>query len=303
MIKCGIIILVIYMDTLTKALAYDKQIRIYACITTELVAEAQKRHGLWPSSSAALGRTLTATLLTAVLKEENVTVKINGGGPIKDIVCEATKYGTVRGYIGDPYQFYQYNDSGKINVSYAVGVDGLLEVRTIINNEVFTSTAPLQTGEIADDFTYYFAASEQIPSSVGLGVLVNDDNSILSAGGFIIQVLPNCSEEVISKLENKLKNLKEVSTMVKDGFTPEDIIKEIVGENNYEILDTNMPLKWYCRCSKDNFARSLKMLKDSDLDEMINDDKDIETVCNFCNTKYIFTKKELIDIKSSKKNN
>lgn len=291
------------MDTLTKALAYDKQIRIYACITTELVAEAQKRHGLWPSSSAALGRTLTATLLTAVLKEENVTVKINGGGPIKDIVCEATKYGTVRGYVGDPYQFYQYNDSGKINVSYAVGVDGLLEVRTIINNEVFTSTAPLQTGEIADDFTYYFAASEQIPSSVGLGVLVNDDNSILSAGGFIIQVLPNCSEEVISELEKKLKNLKEVSTMVKDGFTPEDIIKEIVGENNYEILDTNMPLKWYCRCSKDNFARSLKMLKDSDLDEMINDDKDIETVCNFCNTKYIFTKKELIDIKSSKKNN
>jgi len=291
------------MDTLTKALAYDKQIRIYACITTELVAEAQKRHGLWPSSSAALGRTLTATLLTAILKEENVTVKINGGGPIKDIVCEATKYGTVRGYVGDPYQFYQYNDSGKINVSYAVGVDGFLEVRTIINNEVFTSTAPLQTGEIADDFTYYFAASEQIPSSVGLGVLVNDDNSILSAGGFIIQVLPNCSEEVISELENKLKNLKEVSTMVKDGFTPEDIIKEIVGENNYEILDTNMPLKWYCRCSKDNFARSLKMLKDSDLDEMINDDKDIETVCNFCNTKYIFTKKELIDIKNSKKNN
>lgn len=291
------------MDTLTKALAYDKQIRIYACVTTELVAEAQKRHDLWPSSSAALGRAMTASLLTAVLKEENVTVKINGGGPIKDIVVEATKYGTVRGYVGDPYQFYQYNDSGKINVSYAVGTDGLLEIKTLINNEVFTSSSPLQTGEIADDFTYYFAASEQIPSSVGLGVLVNDDNSILASGGFIIQVLPNCSDEVITELEKKLKNLKEVSTMVKDGFTPEDIIKEIVGENNYEILDTNMPLKWYCRCSKDNFARSLKMLKDSDLDEMINDDKDIETVCNFCNTKYIFTKKELIDIKNSKKNN
>ncbi len=224
------------MDTLTKALAYDKQIRIYACVTTELVSEAQKRHGLWPSSSAALGRTMTASLLTAVLKEENVTVKINGGGPIKDIVVEATKYGTVRGYCGDPYQFYQYNDSGKINVSYAVGNDGLLEVKTLINNEVFTSSSPLQTGEIADDFTYYFAASEQIPSSVGLGVLVNDDNSILASGGFIIQVLPNCSEEVISELETKLKNIKEVSTMVKEGYTPEDIIKELVGENNYEIL-------------------------------------------------------------------
>ena len=190
------------MDTLTKALAYDKQIRIYACVTTELVSEAQKRHDLWPSSSAALGRTMTASLLTAVLKEENVTVKINGGGPIKDIIVEATKYGTVRGYVGDPYQFYQYNDSGKINVSYAVGVDGLLEVKTVINNEVFTSSAPLQTGEIADDFTYYFAASEQIPSSVGLGVLVNDDNTILASGGFIIQVLPNCSDEVITELEN-----------------------------------------------------------------------------------------------------
>ena len=193
------------MDTLTKALAYDKQIRIYACITTELVSEAQKRHDLWPSSSAALGRTMTASLLTAVLKEENVTVKINGGGPIKDIVVEATKYGTVRGYVGDPYQFYQYNDSGKINVSYAVGNDGLLEVKTLINNEVFTSSAPLQTGEIADDFTYYFASSEQIPSSVGLGVLVNDDNSILASGGFIIQVLPNCPDEVITDLENRLK--------------------------------------------------------------------------------------------------
>ena len=291
------------MDTLTKALAYDKQIRIYACVTTELVSEAQKRHGLWPSSSAALGRTMTASLLTAVLKEESITVKINGGGPIKDIVVEATKYGTVRGYVGDPYQFYQYNDSGKINVSYAVGTDGLLEIKTLINNEVFTSSSPLQTGEIADDFTYYFAASEQIPSSVGLGVLVNDDNSILASGGFIIQVLPNCSEEVISELENKLKNIKEVSTMVKEGYTPEDIIKELVGEGNYELLDTNMPLKWYCRCSKDNFARSLKMLKESDLEEMINDDKDIETVCNFCNTKYIFTKDELVDILNSKKNN
>ena len=290
------------MDTLIKALAYDKQIRIYACVTTELVSEAQKRHGLWPSSSAALGRTLTATLLTAILKEENVTVKINGGGPIKDIVCEATKYGTVRGYVGDPYQFYQYNDSGKINVSYAVGVDGLLEVKTIINNEVFTSTSPLQTGEIADDFTYYFAASEQIPSSVGLGVLVNEDNSILASGGFIIQVLPNCSDEVITELENKLKSIKEVSAMVKEGYTPEDIVKELVGENNYEILDNNMPLKWYCRCSKDNFARSLKMLKTSDLEEMIIDNKDIETVCNFCNTKYMFSVSELKNILKEKNN-
>ena len=290
------------MDTLTKALAYDKQIRIYACITTELVSEAQKRHDLWPSSSAALGRTMTASLLTAVLKEENVTVKINGGGPIKDIVVEATKYGTVRGYVGDPYQFYQYNDSGKINVSYAVGNDGLLEVKTLINNEVFTSSAPLQTGEIADDFTYYFASSEQIPSSVGLGVLVNDDNSILASGGFIIQVLPSCPDEVISELENKLKNLKEVSTMVKEGYTPEDIIKEIAGENNYEILDTNMPLKWYCRCSKDNFRRGLKMLKINDLNEMIDENKDIETVCNFCNTKYIFTVEELKEILEEKQN-
>ena len=290
------------MDTLTKALAYDKQIRIYACVTTDIVKEAQKRHDLWPSASAALGRTITASLLTAVIKEENVTVKINGGGPIKDIVVEATKYGSVRGYVGDPYQFYQYNDSGKINVSYAVGVDGELEIKTIINNEVFTSSSPLQTGEIADDFTYYFASSEQIPSSVGLGVLVNDDNSILASGGFIIQVLPNCPDEVITELENKLKTLKDVSAMVKEGYSPEDMIKEIVGENNYEVLDTNMPLKWYCRCSKDNFRRGLKMLKVSDLEDLLKDES-IETVCNFCNTKYVFSKDELQDILDEKKNN
>ena len=289
------------MDTLAKALAYDKFIRIYACVTTELVSEAQKHHNLWPSSSAALGRSLTATLLTAIIKEENVTVKINGGGPIKDIVCEATKYGTVRGYCGDPYQFYQYNDSGKINVSYAVGTDGLLEVRTIINNEVFTSSSPLQTGEIADDFTYYFASSEQIPTSVGLGVLVNDDNTILASGGFIVQVLPNCPDNVIDELEKKLSSIKDVSKMVKDGYTPEDIIKEIAGENNYELLDNGMPLKWYCRCSKDNFRRGLKMLKNSDLEDMLKEEK-IETVCNFCNTRYEFSKDEIREILEEKKN-
>lgn len=288
------------MDTLAKAIAYNKFVRIYACTTTEIVAEAQKCHELWPSSSVALGRSLTATLLTAILKEEHVTVKINGGGPIGDIVCEATKYGSVRGYCSDAHQFYQYNSTGKINASYAVGTDGELTVSTIINNELFQSSAPLQTGEIADDFTYYFASSEQIPSSVGLGVLVNDDNSILAAGGFIISVLPGCPDEYITELEKKVKEIKDVSKMVSEGYTPEDIIKEIAGENNYELLDNNMPLKWYCRCSKDNFARSIRLLKESDIDDLIKDGQ-IETVCQFCNRKYVFNKPELIKIKASKR--
>lgn len=288
------------MDTLAKSICFDKFVRIYAAVTTEIVSIAQKNHELWPSSTAALGRSLTATLLTAVIKENNVMVKINGNGPIGDIICEATKYGTVRGYCGDAHQFYQYNSTGKINVSMAVGVEGEIEVSTVINNELFTSSAPLQTGEIADDFTYYFAASEQIPSSVGLGVLVNDDNSVLAAGGFIIQVLPGCPIEVIDKLEEKIKNIKDVSKMVQDGYTPVDMIKEIAGEGNYEILDENMPLKWFCRCSKEGFARSIKLLADKDLDDLIKDGS-IETVCQFCNKKYTFNKVELVKIKEAKR--
>ena len=278
------------MDTLAKALAYDKQIRVYACVTTELVAEAQKRHGLWPSSAAALGRTLTASLLTAILKEENVTVKINGGGPIKDIVCEATKYGSVRGYVGDPYQFYQYNSTGKINVSYAVGTDGFLEVKTLINNEIFTSSAPLQTGEIADDFTYYFAASEQIPSSVGLGVLVNEDNTCDISGGIIIQVLPNATDKEISYVESKANLLNNFSNLLKEK-SHLDILKMLF-EENFEILEEH-EVCFKCNCSKETFSRSLLTLGSKTLTEIKNEDHQIEAVCHYCNNKYQFNENEI----------
>lgn len=285
------------MDKLTKAIAYDNYIRIYAAVTTDIVKTAQKKHGLWPSSSAALGRTLTAGILTAMVKEENLSIKIKGGGPIGDIVVEALENGTVRGYCDDPYQFYQYNE-GKINVSYAVGNDGLLTISRIINNEVFTSTSPIQTGEIAEDFTYYFAVSEQIPSAVSLGVLVNDDNSILASGGFIVQVLPGCPDEIIDTLEERLKTIKDVSTMVEENYSPIDMIKEIA-DTNYKILEENIPLKWKCRCSKNKFSTALKMLEINEIDELIEEGH-AETVCHFCNEKYDFEKDELIEIKESK---
>lgn len=288
------------MDTLAKAVAYEDFIRIYAATTTEIVKTAQQRHGLWPSSSAALGRTLTASILTSMLKEENITVKINGGGPIGEIVVEALNNGTVRGYCDDPYQFYQYNEDkgGKINVSYAVGTNGSLSISTIINNEVFTSTSPLQTGEIAEDFTYYFAASEQIPSAVGLGVLVNDDNTVLASGGFIIQVLPGCPENILDLLELRLKEIKDVSTMVKENYSPVGIIKEIAG-SNYKILEENIPLKWQCRCTREKFKNAIRLLDNKEIDEMIEEGH-IETVCHFCNEKYEFNKEDLLEIKKNK---
>lgn len=285
------------MDTLTKAIAFNNFIRIYSAVTTDIVKTAQAKHDLWPSATAALGRTLTAGILTSVIKEENLTIKINGGGPIGDIVVEALENGVVRGYCDDPYQFYQYNE-GKINVSYAVGTDGLLSISSIINNEVFTSTSPIQTGEIAEDFTYYFAVSEQIPSAVSLGVLVNDDNTVLASGGYIIQVLPGCPENIIDLLEERLKEMKDVSAMIKDNYSTIDIIKEIAG-SDYKILDESIPLKWQCRCSREKFSNALKLLDGKDLDEMIEEGH-VETVCHFCNEKYNFNKDELTEIKKSK---
>lgn len=285
-------------DTLTKAYAFNKHIRIYAATTTNLVKTAQAKHYLWPSSAAALGRTLTASAIMAILKDEDLTIKINGNGPIGDVFVDASKNGTVRGYVSEPELFFQYNQGpkkGHINVSNAVGTDGFLYVSRIINNEVFTSTSPLQTGEIADDFTYYFAASEQIPSSVGLGVLVNTDNTIAAAGGFILQVMPDTPNEVLDLVEEKIANLKDISQMVNEGYTPEDIIKEI-SNDDYEILEDNIPLEFKCKCNRERFLNALRLIDQKELDELIKIGH-AEAVCHFCNEKYTFDKDELISLK------
>ena len=215
-------------DYLVKSVAGNEMFRAYAVSATGVVAEAQRRHDTWSAASAALGRSLVGTLLLAssVLKgEEQMTVKINGNGPVGGIVVDGNAKGTVKGYLQHPHVHLPLNDKHKIDVKAAVGTDGFLSVTKDQGvGDPFTGTVALVSGELGEDFTYYLAQSEQIPSAVGLSVFVNDDNSIGVAGGFLVQVLPNATDEAISSLENKLKDMPLVSQLMRDGKSPEDIL-------------------------------------------------------------------------------
>ena len=287
-------------DYLVKSLAFNGEVRIYTARTTELVNKANKISQAYPTGAAALGRTLTATVMMgSMLKgKETVTVRINGGGPIGTIIADANAHGKVRGYASNPRVHFQY-DSGKLNVGMAVGTNGNLFVTKDLGlKDYFTGQVPLQTGEIGDDFTYYFTQSEQIPSAVGLGVLVNPENEVIAAGGFIIQIMPNASEEAINMIEKKLVAIRSVTEMISDGLTPEGMIAELVDEGNFEVLET-LPLAFECNCTRDKFISGLSSLKDVELDEMIKEDNGAEAVCHFCMEKYHFTVSELEELKNN----
>jgi len=286
-------------DYLAKSLAFNGEIRIYAARTTVLVNEASRIATAYPTAAAALGRTLTATVMMgSMLKgRETVTVRINGGGPIGLIIADANAHGKVRGYASSPRVHFQY-DSGKLNVGMAVGTAGDLYVTKDLGlKDYFTGQVPLQTGEIGDDFTYYFTQSEQIPSAVGLGVLVSPENEVLAAGGFIIQVMPNASEAVIGMLEKSIDAIKPVSEMIADGMTPEEMIAELVGVDNFKVLET-LPLAFECKCDKEKFIPGLISLGNEEIDEMIKEDNGAEAVCHFCMKKYQFTACELEAMKN-----
>lgn len=288
---------------LQKAYAFDGTVRIYAAITTELVKEAQQIHKLWPTSCAALGRCLTiASIMSCTYKSgEHLTIKVCGDGPIGQITIEATD-GMVRGFVHNPGVYLSFNN-GKLNVGDAVGKNGYIEViKDLHMRTPFSSTSELVSGEIAEDFTYYFAKSEQIPSSVGLGVLIDPDGNVISAGGFLIQIMPGCKEETLIKLEEKLKNLKSCSEMISEGFTAEEMIHEIT-DGNYELLETKN-LSYFCPCSKDRFRKGLMSLGSKELQAILTEDKKASITCNFCKKQYEFNSQELedmIDELSSKK--
>ena len=240
-------------DYLVKALGYNGQVRAYAVSTTETVGEAQRRHYTWPTASAALGRTMTAgVMLGAMLKgEEKLTIKIEGGGPIGVILVDSNAKGEVRGYVTNPQTHVDLNEQGKLDVRGVVGTNGMLTVvKDIGLRDYFTGQTPIVSGEIGDDFTYYLVTSEQVPSSVGVGVLVNPDNSIKAAGGFILQLMPGTDEETIIAIEERLKNLTPISKMIEAGMTPEDILEELLGQGNVKILE-KMPVSFVCQCSKE----------------------------------------------------
>ncbi|MGG1289962.1 Hsp33 family molecular chaperone HslO [Bacillus smithii] len=282
-------------DYLIKALAFDGKVRAYAANTTNTVGEAQRRHYTWPTASAALGRTMTAGVMMGSMMKGNakVTIKVDGGGPIGIILVDSDANGNVRGYVTNPQTHFDLNEHGKLDVRRSVGTSGTLTVvKDLGLRENFSGQVPIVSGELGEDFTYYFASSEQIPSSVGVGVLVNPDNSILAAGGFIIQLMPGTDDETIDRIEERLKTIPPISKLIQNGLTPEEIIFEILGKDQVKILD-KIPVQFKCNCSKERFATAIIGLGKEEIQDMINEDGQAEAQCHFCNEKYVFTKDEL----------
>ncbi|MFW6298473.1 MAG: Hsp33 family molecular chaperone HslO [Bacillota bacterium] len=280
-------------DYMAKAYAFDGKVRIYAVNSTETVYEAQKIHGLWPTASAALGRLLTGSVIMGAMynKGDELTIRVQGDGPLEGMVTTTDALGNVRGYVGNPEVFLQYNKTGKLNVAQAVGNGRLSVTKDIRVRDTFTSGIELQSGEIAEDLAYYFTASEQIPSVVALGVKVNTDNTIAHAGGFILQRMPGCPEETLTRIEERIRQIPSMTEMLEGGKSPEEIIA-IITEGDHQILHT-MPVQYHCDCSREKFERGLLSLGQEELQKLLDEDGHIETVCHFCKTKYQFDEKDI----------
>ena len=278
-------------DKLVKAIT--KGVRVYAAVTTDLVNEAIRRHDCYPVAAAALGRSMTgALLLAANLKnKEALTVNIRGNGPLKNITADAVPEGFVRGYVADPHVELPLNDKGKLDVGGGVG-QGLVTVTRFTGlREPMRGSSEIVTGEIAEDLTNYLYVSEQTPSSIGLGVLVDTDFSAKAAGGFMIQPMPDADEEIISKLEANLQKLRPVTTMIDEGKDAKEIILEIMSGFDMEFLTTT-DLAFKCQCSKERLEDVLLNLNHDDMESLIADGQ-AEVCCHFCGEKYHFSKEEL----------
>lgn len=286
-------------DYLVKALAYEGFVRAYAVDATETVGEAQERHDTWNTSSAALGRTMIgAVMLGAMLKgEDKMTVKIEGNGPAGAIVVDSNGKGEVKGYIKNPHISLPLNEIGKIDVRGAVGTEGMFTVTKDLGlKEPFSGQTPIVSGEIGEDFTYYLAVSEQIPSAVGVSVLVDTDDSIKTAGGFMIQIMPGASDEIIDQIEMRLKETARISTLLDEGQTPEEILQNLLATDDVEFLET-MPVQFKCDCSKEKFASAIITLGAEQIQELIDQDHGAEAVCAFCNNKYKYSEADLYELK------
>ena len=283
------------MDYIVRATAADSQIRAFAATTKETVELARQYHSTSPVATAALGRLLTAgAMMGAMMKGEKdlLTLQVKGNGPLGGITVTADSAANVKGYVNNPEVLIHANEKGKLDVGGAVGAGILNVIRDMGLKEPYVGQCELQTGEIGDDLTYYFATSEQVPSSVGVGVLMDKGNTVRQAGGFIIQLMPFTSDEVIYRLEAKLSEVKSVTTMLDGGMTPEQILEELLGEFGLEINDT-LPTQYHCNCSRERIEKALISIGKKDLQEMINDGEPIEVGCQFCDKKYQVTVDEL----------
>lgn len=287
-------------DYLLKATAFNGEVRAYAIRSTETVEEARKRQDTYATASAAMGRTITITaMMGSMLKgEDKLTVKVEGDGPMGAIIADANAHGEVRGYVINPHVDFESNAEGKLDVKRAVGTEGTLSVvKDLGLKNHFTGQVPIVSGEISEDFTYYLANSEQVPSSVGAGVLVNPDHSILAAGGFIVQMLPNASEETITKVEETIAAIAPISQLIQEGKTPEEILVLLLGKDNVKI-HTRQEVKFSCPCSKERLSAAIQGLGNEEIDSMIREDHGATASCHFCNKQYTFTIDELRALKS-----
>ena len=285
-------------DYIVRAVAADSQIRAFAAVTTETVETARKNHNTSPVATAALGRLLTGgAMMGVMMKGENdiLTLQIKGDGPINGITVTADSKGRVKGYAGNPEVLIPANSKGKLDVSGAVGNGILNVIKDMGLKEPYSGQVALQTGEIAEDLTYYFAVSEQVPSAVGLGVLMNKDNTVRQAGGFIVQVMPFAEETTIAKLEQNVQKIQSVTTLLEQGHTPESLLEQVLEGFDIEINDT-IPTEFYCNCDKNRVEKALISIGRKELNELIQEGKEVELNCHFCNTNYVFSVDELKEI-------
>lgn len=290
-------------DYIVRASLANDSVRAFAISSTHLVAEARERHKTLPVVTAALGRLLSAgAIMGSMMKGDKdiVTVSLKGDGPAGYITVTADSHGHVKGFPGNPNVDIPRKYAGKLDVGAAVG-RGLLTVSYDLGlKEPYSGQVEIQTGEVAEDLAYYFTVSEQLPSAVGLGVMVDSDSSVKHAGGFIVQLLPDAPEDVIELLEKKLANLEPVTTMMEQGMTPEEMLLHIFEGVDIEFTERH-DVKFYCDCSKEKVKRALAAISDKDLQDIVNDDEDIEVKCYFCNTAYKFSIADIKDILSSRK--
>ena len=285
-------------DYIVRATAANGFIRAFAAISTNTVEEARKIHGTTPVASAALGRMLTAgAIMGAMLKSEKdlITLQITGSGPLKGVLVTSDSKSNVKGYVVNPDADLPLKPDGKLDVGNAVGAGTLKIINDVGLKDPYVGSIELISGEIADDLTYYFAQSEQVPSSVGLGVLVDTDCTIKHSGGFIVQLMPGADEEIIDKLEKKLMTIPYVTDMLNDGYSAEKMLEAILGDLELEILEKS-PMQYKCTCSKDRVEKAIISLGKKEISQIIEEDKKAELTCQFCGKVYNFNETELKDI-------
>nr|WP_317378974.1 Hsp33 family molecular chaperone HslO [uncultured Faecalimonas sp.] len=282
-------------DYIVRATAANNQIRAFAATTKDTVEAARQAHNTSPVATAALGRLLTGgAMMGSMMKNDSdmLTIQIKGDGPIGGLTVTADSKGNVKGYVEHPEVMLPPNAQGKLDVAGALGIGLISVIKDMGLKEPYVGQTILQTSEIAEDLTYYFATSEQVPSSVGLGVLMEHDNTVKQAGGFIVQLMPFVDDEVVDRLEANIKKISSVTSMLDKGMTPEEILGKVLDGFDIDIKDT-MPAQFYCNCTKERVEKAIISIGKKDIQEMIEDGKPIEVNCHFCGKSYEFSVEEL----------